>query len=256
MSQDRTFDELLAEGAAAPVDGWDFSWFAGRATEQRPPWGYAKLVADRMATARAALDLQTGGGEVTAELEHVPPVLVATEGWAPNLALARRNLARLGATVVEHADREPLPFPDASFDLVVSRHPTVTDWAEVARVLAPGGTYLSQQIGPRSVFGLAEFFLGPLDGGTARDPETAAAAARATGLDVADLRSASLRTEFFDVAAVVVYLRKVIWIVPGFDVATYRDRLRELHELIGREGSFTAYSARFLIEARKPAHLH
>ncbi|WP_308167758.1 class I SAM-dependent methyltransferase [Catellatospora tritici] len=251
MSQDRTFEELLAEGAAVPVDGWDFSWFQGRATEQRPEWGYAKLLARRMATARAALDLQTGGGEVTGELEQAPPVLVATEGWPPNLALARRNLAHLGATVVDHADRDPLPFPDASFDLVVSRHPTVTDWAEVARVLTPGGTYLSQQVGPRSMFGLAEFFLGPLDGGTARDPEVMAAGARAAGLEVVDLRSASLRTEFLDVAAVVVYLRKVIWIVPGFDVATHRDRLRELHELIEREGSFTAYSTRFLIEARR-----
>lgn len=47
------------------------------------------------------------------------------------------------------------------------------------------------------------------------------------------------------------FLRKVIWIVPGFTVEAYRDRLRELHERIEREGPFVAHSTRFLIEARK-----
>jgi hypothetical protein len=56
-----SFDDLLAEGAAVPVEGWDFSWFEGRATEERPPWGYARMMAERMARAQAALDVQTGG---------------------------------------------------------------------------------------------------------------------------------------------------------------------------------------------------
>ena len=30
------FDDLVAEGAAVPLQGWDFSWFEGRATEERP----------------------------------------------------------------------------------------------------------------------------------------------------------------------------------------------------------------------------
>lgn len=62
-----SFDDLVAEGAAADVSGWDFSWLDGRATEERPPWGYARAMADRLATASASLDLQTGGGEVLAE---------------------------------------------------------------------------------------------------------------------------------------------------------------------------------------------
>jgi hypothetical protein len=40
------FEELTSEGAAVAVEGWDFSWFAGRATEQRPSWGYTRLMAD------------------------------------------------------------------------------------------------------------------------------------------------------------------------------------------------------------------
>jgi hypothetical protein len=38
----RTFEDLVAEAASAPIDGWDFSWLDGRATEQRPSWGYQR----------------------------------------------------------------------------------------------------------------------------------------------------------------------------------------------------------------------
>jgi hypothetical protein len=31
-----TFEELLEEGESEPVEGWDFSWFDGRASEERP----------------------------------------------------------------------------------------------------------------------------------------------------------------------------------------------------------------------------
>src|SRR4051794_26076842 len=133
------FDALLAEAAAVPLAGWDFSWFNGRATEQRPSWGYARLVAGRMAGATAALDVQTGGGEVLATVPQPPALLVATDSWRPNLPVAARNLRPLGASVVEAADAPALPFRDAVFDLVVSRHPVRTLWHEIARVLRPGG---------------------------------------------------------------------------------------------------------------------
>ena len=45
----RSFDELVAEAEAAPVDGWDFGWLDGRATEQRPSWGYARAMSRRLA---------------------------------------------------------------------------------------------------------------------------------------------------------------------------------------------------------------
>ena len=247
-----TFEQFLAEGAAVPVDGWDFSWFSGRATEQRPSWGYARLIGERMAGVWAALDVQTGGGEVLATVPKPPPLLVATESWAPNLAIAHRNLRPLGGHVVRAADDGGLPFATGTFELVTSRHPTVTGWEEIARVLRPGGAYLSQQVGAGSNHELIEFLTGPQPVGAARDPRLAAERAGAAGLRVAQLRTEALRAEFHDVGAVVHFLRKVLWTVPDFSVDRHRDRLRALHERILATGPFVTTVHRFLIEAVKP----
>ncbi len=247
----RSFDDLVAQAAAAPVDGWDFSWLDGRATEQRPSWGYQRLMSQRLARASAAVDLQTGGGEVLAGAATFPPTMAATESWPPNAALATRRLHPRGVVVVATRDEPPLPFADEAFDLVTSRHPIAVWWTEIARVLRPGGTYFAQHIGPTSVRELVEFFRGPQPA-TTRYPDDWSTGARAAGLQIVDLRMERLRAEFFDVGAVIYFLRKVIWAVPDFSVDRYRERLRDLHDRIEADGPFVTYSTRVLVEARKP----
>lgn len=250
------FADLLAEGVAAPVEGWDFSWFDGRATEERPPWGYATLLADRAGRAHSALDIETGGGEVFDwALSHAsdkPRLIAATESWPPNSLLAHRRLVKHGGGVVRAADQGTLPFRGELFDLVSTRHPVVTVWGEVARALKTGGHFLSQQIGPGSNRELYEFLMGPQPPNTRREASYAVAEAETAGLEIVDLRSAALEVAFFDVAAVVHFLRKVIWTVPDFTVEKYRDRLEDMHRQIERDGRFVCHAQRFLIEARKP----
>lgn len=249
----RGFDELVDEAAAASVEGWDFSWLDGRATEQRPSWGYQRLLGERLATATAALDLQTGGGEVLAGVgaERFPPTLVATEGWPPNLARATALLHPLGAVVV--ADGEPpLPFADDAFDLVTSRHPATVHWSEIARVLAPGGTYFAQHVGGGTNVEISEFFLGPLEPDDGRHHEVEADRARAAGLDVVQCRNERLELEFHDVGAMVFFLRTVVWTVPGFAVDRHRARLLDLHRTIERDGPFRSTMSRTLLEAQRP----
>jgi hypothetical protein len=93
--------------------------------------------------------------------------------------------------------------------------------------------------------------MGPQPVHPSRSPMAAVAGAEAAGLEVVDLRQEALRMEFYDIAAVVAFLRKVIWTVPGFTVDAYRDRLAELYDFIERHGPFVAYAQRLLIEARR-----
>ena len=252
----RSFDDLVNEANSVDVSGWDFSWLDGRATEQRPSWGYQRLLTERLAGVSAALDIQTGGGEVLAGIASFPAVMVATESWPPNAAVATQRLHPRGVVVVANRDEPPLPFVEAAFDLVSSRHPINIWWNEIARVLRPGGTYFAQHVGPRTNAELYQFFLGPhadTERGSVHHPDTETAAAQTAGLKVTQARMERLRVEFFDIGAIIYFLRKVIWTVPSFSVDRYHQRLRELHQLIQTEGRFISHSTRVLFEATKPS---
>jgi SAM-dependent methyltransferase len=250
----RSFDALVNEASEAPVDGWDFSWLDGRATEERPSWGYHRLLSQRLATATAALDIQTGGGEVLAGAgpQNFPPTMVVTEAWPPNVAKATALLHPLGAAVVAAPEDSPLPFADRAFDLVTSRHPATVHWSEIARVLAPDGTYFAQHVGSGTNVEITEFFLRPFEVGLDRHHDIEAERARSAGLEVVQCRNERLHLEFFDVGAVVFFLRKVVWTVPDFTVDRYHDRLTDLHQQIERDGAFHSTMSRTLFEVRKP----
>ncbi|HEY6801747.1 MAG TPA: methyltransferase domain-containing protein [Agromyces sp.] len=245
-------ETLVGEANAADVTGWGFEWLEGRAVEERPPWGFARLLSHRLADVGSALDLDTGGGEVLNESPVLPERMVATESWPPNVARARALLAPRGAEVVEVVPDGPLPFPDASFELVTARHPVRPNWGEIHRVLVPGGEYFAQHVGPGSAFELIEHFLGPLqEQRTARDPQREVAAAEAAGLTLTELRTARCRMEFFDVGAVVWILRKCVWWVPDFSIERYRDELLDLDQQMRAGRPFIAHSTRHLIAARR-----
>ncbi len=96
------------------------------------------------------LELGSGSGAMAVELLDRYPAIrfVATDVDPAMRAAARERLARYGERAsVEEADATRLPFPDASFDAVISfvmlHH--VIAWeqalAETARVLRPGGLF-------------------------------------------------------------------------------------------------------------------
>jgi hypothetical protein len=100
---------------------------------------------------------------------------------------------------------------------------------------------------------LFEYFLGPQPAKWAElEPDVQTAQAQAAGLEVVQMRMERLRSEFFDIGAVIYFLRKVIWTVPDFTVELYREQLRAMHEQIEADGVFVAHATRLLVEARKP----
>jgi hypothetical protein len=245
----RSFDELVTEAASADVTGWGFGWLDGRASEERPPWGYARLLAIRLGEVGSALDIDTGGGEVLAEAPVLPPRMVATEAWPANAERARSLLGRRGVQVIGDLAEAPA----GSFELVTARHPVRPDWEGVHRALVPGGCYFAQHVGARSAFELIERFTGRIPyGRDERDPQRERAAAQDAGLVVTDLRTARCRMELYDIGAVVWILRKCVWWVPDFSVERYHHQLADLDAQMRSGEPFVAYSTRHLIEARRP----
>lgn len=255
------FEQLVRQAMAQAFSGWDFSWLEGRWREAEPTWDYRRLVEERIGDAGAMLDMGTGGGEFLASLPERPATTYATEAYPPNIPVAHHRLAPLGVRVVPVQDestllpgsRQVLPFGNERFDLIINRHEYYY-LPEVARILKPQGTFLTQQVGSRDCVQLNQYLEAPLD----RDAvgwslEEEKRAFEIAGLEVLRVEEQLLETVFYDIGAVVYYLKVIEWQIPDFSVEKYRERLAAMHRLIQRQGAFYAASHRYLIEARKSA---
>lgn len=217
-------------------EGWDFSSLTGRMEQDSPPWAFEQVCREAATQSSHLLDMGTGGGEALLQLADVlPDDTIATEGWAPNVSVATAALAAHGIPVVPFGqpdDREapePMPFPDGRFDLILNRHESYHP-EEVARVLEPGGTFLTQQVGGDELGELRELLGHPAPAPQVRYDLHRAALSRA-GLSFVDGAEFIGGYTFDDVAALVAYLQLVPWDAPeDFTVDAYADQLLALHE--------------------------
>ena len=244
--------EIWKREEQQPFSGWDFSHLDGRMLEEQPTWSYSSRAAVLMRHASSVIDLGTGGGERLLQLRtDWPKKVVATEGYPPNFRLATERLSPFGAQVVDVrlTDDGGMPFANDEFDLVLNRHSAFHP-REVARILAPGGTFLTEQVhGSWGYDLLAAFDAKP------QWPEATlekyGPQLTAAGLAVVDSQEWSGHLSFTDVGAIVYLLKAVPWLVPGFSVETHLAHLLALQRrLEGGEG--LAFVARqYLIEACK-----
>lgn len=230
--------------------GWDFSYLRDRHHEEKPPWSYEVEARALLAGVDRALDMGTGGGEKLREFQDVlPRQTLATEGYAPNIPLAQANLRPYGIQVIPYdSEVEPrMPFREGGFPLVLNRHEAFNA-AEVARILRPGGVFLTQQVGGRELEELYTIF------------DFAPSYPHVTLENFRQqLEAAGLRTEkalawrgesrFDDVGALVYFLHAAPWQAPpDFSVQRYARPLLALH---ARPKPLTFTIRRFLLWMRR-----
>lgn len=245
------YHQLIKEARNAHFSGWDFGWLEGRMFQEDPPWDYRSIITDQLKGAHTLLDLGTGGGEFLASLNPLPKDTHVTESYPPNQEIAKKRLSPLGVTVLKTKDEALLPFEDDFFDLVINRHESY-DPIEIKRVLKPGGGFITQQVGGLDNLELNQILQNKISvefihWGLA----TALIGLYKADFDVEVAEKAVLKSTFFDIGAVVYYLKAIPWQIEGFDPETHAEGLKKLHNIIERQGSFTATAHRFLIVARK-----
>lgn len=233
-----------------PFSGWDFSHLKGRYVEPAPPWSYEQRVRRLLSGADSVLDMGTGGGEKLLEFQDaLPPHTVATEGWPPNILVARQNLEPHGIQVVPYdiEKEQRMPFVDNAFSVVVNRHEAF-DAFEVARILKPGGVFLTQQVDGRSMTDLASMF-----GRKPSHPQVTLAVCGAeveqAGLAIEFAEESMGRIRFADVGAFVYFAHAAPWEAPpDFSVERYAAQLLEMHT----RGRLSFDMGHFVIQARRP----
>jgi SAM-dependent methyltransferase len=252
-------DELLEEAARRPLRGWDVG-YGGRIESTAPPWDFEAIANAWIARSPDLLDMGTGGGEWLSRRPFPKRRTVATEAWPPNVPIAHALLGPLDVSVVSvvgapdnveqggATELPAMPFADCVFHLVTNRHESFVA-AEVARVLAPGGRFVTQQVGGdlgapfRALLGEPAPPAGP--------PWTLSAAVdqlHASGLEITLWGEGQSQLTFADVGALAWYLRHLPWVMPEFDIGRCRGALSALH---GR-GPITVPQPMFWLAARKP----
>jgi hypothetical protein len=137
-----------------------------------------------------------------------------------------------------------LPFRDKTFDLVLDRHSSY--WpSEVRRVLTDGGVFLTQQ---RSLDATKLFCLEPSDA-PVFDLTFAVAQLKANGFGIRSAEEVSTPMAFFDIGALLYYLRAVPWVVPNFEPRAQRGLLCRLNDRILAEGAVHIPGTQMLIVA-------
>lgn len=246
-----TLIEQWTQEAEAPFEGWDFSHLAGRMTEHQLPWDYLALARDAVRGSRDLLDVATGGGEILSTLGPFPGRVTATEGYPPNVAVARRRLEPLGVAVFQANTASGMPFTDGRFDLVLNRHGGFRP-EEMHRVLQPGGIFLSQQVGGDNLADLiAEFDAQPMY--PHNTLELVSERFRSLGCDVTRAEVWRSPVTFTDVGALVYFLKAVPWVVQGFDLTRHLGVLEALEHRRAAGSPLQFTYSNFLIEVLKPS---
>ncbi len=250
-------DELLRQASELRTRGWSFRPIEDRWQRGRTSWEFSEIARADLPPSADLLDLGTGGGEllasVLAAIDPPPRRVYATEGYPPNLPVARARLSGAGVEVLPTRDDLRIPLPARSVDRVIDRHEAF-DAAEVRRVLRPGGRFVTQQVGGANYVELSDWF------GTEPAParnrvdsaETLADEVERAGLPVVRTGEATYPERFLDVGALVFFLRMAPWEVPGFSVERFRPQLAALHAEVERTGSLTVTAHRLLVVAERP----
>ena len=247
----KRFERLISEALAEGFSGWDFHYLAGRWVESPLSWDYPRIVREHILPEMSMLDMDTGGGEILSSLQPLPRNTYATEGYAPNVPVAKNRLGPLGVTVVQTQQEATLSFPDDFFDLVINRHGSFSA-AEAYRVLKPGGWFITQQVGGRNNFELNEMLQEkPEFQYSYWTPDWVVKQLTDAGFQIVDRKEEFPNAVITDIGALVFHLKIISWQVAGFSVEKYRNKLIQIHNMMQETGSLTVKSHRFLVVAKK-----
>lgn len=233
----------------ASFSGWDFSYIRGRLKEENPPWDYNGEAKKLVKNATAVLDMGTGGGEILSTLGPFPKHTIATEGWLPNVPVARKKLEPLGVKIVAVDESGKLPFKNDEFDLVLNRH-SAFDRREVFRILQKDGIFFTQQVSGNNLQDLIEEFRGDTQSKD-KNAEIERRRLEKVGFRVEIAKEWKGKAEFKDVGAIVYFLKAIPWVVKDFSVDVYLPILQKLQKKADSGKKLVFKETRFLIRARK-----
>ncbi len=156
MGLDRTELMRIAE-SVGERSGWDFARV--RWDRDPTPWRYDDVARRYLSHESRVLDIGTGGGEVFLGMAASLGSGIGIDLDPGMIQVANSNRHEQSIRHVSFAtmDARELQFPDNAFDVVLNRHCYV-NVVETARVLRPGGVFVTQQVAQNNTLNIIEAF--------------------------------------------------------------------------------------------------
>ncbi|NPE07014.1 MAG: methyltransferase domain-containing protein [Asgard group archaeon] len=243
---------LLLKDALHPFSGWDFSHIRSRIVMEPLTWSYHSEILPFVRTVESMLDMGTGGGEFLSSLQPLPKKTYATEAYEPNVPIAKQTLEPIGVEVVQIKEKDPLPFENEQFELIINRHEYYSP-IEIQRILKQNGLFITQQVGWKDNLELNNRLGYPIEELEYLDwnLKKIAQELEDVGFTIKTKLEAFPITRCFDIGAIVYYLKAIPWQIPEFSIEKYENNLWEMHEEILKEGYIDLTSHRMLIVSEK-----
>lgn len=252
MLKDHSFESYLKE-IEKPFSGWDFSYITetGRMSNSLLSWSYGSMALPLIQKSTSMLDMGTGGGELLSKLQPFPEKVCATEGYPPNVPVAKERLEPLGVEVYQIGEDDLLPFDDQQFDLIINKHESYSP-SEVCRVLTDGGIFVTQQVGGADYVDINHALGAPVNDEFSHwELVFAEKELRENGFEIIEAKEEFPIQRFYDIGALLYYLKAIPWQVPDFKSENYIAQLYKIHEMIQLKGYFDVKQHRFILKAKK-----
>jgi SAM-dependent methyltransferase len=254
LKEEKLFKFLVSE-AEHPFTGWNFSHLRDRIVNGPLTWSYQTKVLLAIRNVDSLLDMGTRGGEFLLSLMPLPTHTCATEGYEPNVSVARNLLEPLGVKVFHYDDDDYLPFDDEEFELIINRHESYSP-TEVFRLLKPGGCFITQQVGIKNDAKLRFILTNNEDreNNIEWSFENIVKDLELVGFQIIESQENITFTRIYDVGAIVYYLKAILWELLDFSVEKYNSKLVKIHNQIIKQSylDLDDNNHRLLIRAKKP----
>lgn len=250
-----SIDEIKDLAArTATWSGWDLLLSKSRRADA--PWEFRAVVRGLLTGKESVLDMGCGYGKDLAAVADRFTRGIGVDISKERIADARLSLPiRLRMRVhFTRASAHSVPAPDGGFHVVINRHSALFP-EEVDRVLAPGGVFVTQQVGAentRAIFAAFNEARGPLPSW----PEELLLPRTATVLT--SLGYEVLRREEYDVpflfedAASLLYWMQTVPVPQDFNVETDAGTVLEILDRLGTPQGIVTNEHRELLVMRKP----
>jgi SAM-dependent methyltransferase len=250
-----SIDRVKAIAAATSTwRGWDL---LGVKTRRAPvPWQLTEVIAEYLSGLEVILDMGCGNGKLLAQLANG-----FTRGIGVDISKERIDEARLSLPIMlrtrihfTRASSHKVPAPDAAFQVVLNRQAPLFP-AEIDRLLAPGGYFITQQVGPENTraiiaaFNEARWPLPPW-------PDEMLLPNTFTTLDTLGYRT--LRSDEYDVPYVfadaesLIYWLQMVPVPQDFNIESDAETVLEILDRLTTPNGIVTNEHRQLLVMQKP----